>query len=207
MAGMGAAYIWNTTARHLFQQLAQVRSEWGLIFSFIGTSVASAVFPELLRLVLPRPEPGSKKEPRLASRLLFGIPFWGLIGVQVDLFYRLQYLLFGPSETAAVIMKKVLVDSLVYCPVLAVPQVVCAYIWRDHAFTFRGFWGHHPGRFYVLKILPVLLANWMVWIPLICIIYSLPAALSVPFFIVAQSFWVMVFTTLSSTRHHHKNGT
>ena len=113
MAGMGAAYIWNTTARHLFQQLAQVRSEWGLIFSFIGTSVASAVFPELLRLVLPRPEPGSKKEPRLASRLLFGIPFWGLIGVQVDLFYRLQYLLFGPSETAAVIMKKVLVDSLV----------------------------------------------------------------------------------------------
>jgi hypothetical protein len=42
------------------------------------------------------------------------------------------------------------------------------------------------------------MANWMVWIPLVSIIYSLPPALGIPFFIIAQAFWVMVFTTLSA---------
>lgn len=197
MAIMGAAYLWNHAARHAFEELALIRSQWGLLFSFFGTSFASAFLPEALRLLLP--QNGRKKNaPNLGSRLLFAIPFWGLIGMQVDLFYRLQYLLFGPSDHAAVIIKKVMVDAFIYCPLLAVPQAVCILLWKDHGFTFHGFRNHSPVRFYALKIFPVLVANWMVWIPLICIIYSLPAALGVPFFIVAQSFWVMVLTTLST---------
>jgi hypothetical protein len=117
--------------------------------------------------------------------------------MQVDLFYRLQYFLFGPSDSIPIIVKKVLVDAFLYCPLLAMPQVVCIFLWRDHGFTFEGFKGHAPLSFYALKVFPVLMANWMVWIPLICIIYSLPPALGIPFFIVAQSFWVMVLTTLS----------
>lgn len=197
MALMGAAYLWNNTARHAFEELAVIRSHWGLFFSFFGTSFASALLPEVLRLLLPRTKQ-DEGAPTLGARLLFAIPFWGLIGMQVDLFYRLQYLLFGPSDSVLVIVKKVLVDAFIYCPLLAVPQVVCILLWKDHGFTFHGFRNHTPIRFYALKIFPVLMANWMVWIPLICIIYSLPAALGVPFFIVAQSFWVMVLTTLST---------
>ena len=197
MALMGAAYLWNGAARHAFEELALIRSHWGLLFSFFGTSLASALLPEALRLLLPRTKQ-DEGAPTLGARLLFAIPFWGLIGMQVDLFYRLQYLLFGPSDSVSVIIKKVLVDAFIYCPLLAVPQVVCILLWKDHGFTFHGFRNHTPTRFYALKIFPVLMANWMVWIPLICIIYSLPAALGVPFFIVAQSFWVMVLTTLST---------
>lgn len=197
MACMGAAYLWHPASREVFGELAVVRSEWGLLFSFIGTALGSAVLPELLRLILPRPENAGGRTPTLLSRLLFGIPFWGLIGVQVDLFYRLQDFLFGPSETLPVLVKKVAVDALLYCPLLAIPQAVCVMLWRDHGFTGRGFLGHTPVRFYALKIFPVLMANWMVWIPLLCIIYSIPQALGIPFFIVAQCFWVMVFTTLS----------
>ncbi len=203
MASMGAAYLWNPTARHFFEELAHLRSNWGLLFSFWGTSFASAIMPEALRLLLPRGRHMGSAGAGLGTRLLFGIPFWGVIGMQVDLFYRLQYLLFGPSDSIFVIMKKVLVDAFIYCPVLAVPQVVCILLWKDHGFTLQGFTNHTPARFYALKIFPVLMANWMVWIPLICIIYSLPSALGVPFFIVAQSFWVMVLTTLSSRSPQH----
>ena len=195
MAGMALAYLFHHPSRTAFEELAVLRSRWGLLFSFVGTSLASSILPEVLRLLLPKTD--QKNAPDLASRLLFGIPFWGLIGMQVDLFYRLQYFLFGPSDTLPVIAKKVLVDAFLYCPLLAIPQAVCVFLWRDHAFSFRGFHGHHPVHFYALKVFPVLMANWMVWIPLITIIYSLPPALGIPFFIVAQSFWVMVFTTLS----------
>ena len=205
MAAMASAYLWHPASRRLFEALAHLRSEWGLLFSFTGTAVASAFFPELLRLLLPRRETPAD-EPGLGARLLFAVPFWGLVGMQVDLFYRLQNLLFGPSGTLIILLKKVLVDALLYCPLLAIPEVVCVFLWRDHGYTLRGFRGHDPVRFYALRILPVLLANWMVWIPLICIIYSLPPALGVPFFIVAQCFWVMVFTTLSSVAVSRRHG-
>jgi len=195
MAGMALAYLFHPSSRSAFEELAILRSRWGLLFSFIGTSLASSIFPEFLRLLLPKT--AQKNALGLRARLLFGIPFWGLIGMQVDLFYRLQYFLFGPSETIPIIAQKVLVDAFVYCPLLAMPQAVCAFIWRDHGFSFQGFHGHRPLPFYALKVFPVLMANWMVWIPLVCIIYSLPPALGIPFFIVAQSFWVMVFSTLA----------
>jgi hypothetical protein len=195
MAGMALAYLFHPSSRSAFEELAILRSAWGLIFSFIGTSFASSIFPEVLRLLLPKTD--QLNAPDLRARLLFGIPFWGLIGMQVDLFYRLQYFLFGPSDTIPIIAQKVFVDAFVYCPLLAMPQAVCAFIWRDHGFSFHGFHGHRPLPFYALRVFPVLMANWMVWIPLVCIIYSLPPALGIPFFIVAQSFWVMVFTTLA----------
>ena len=198
MASMAGAYYLNHESRIAFEHLAQLRSQWGLVFSFVGTSVASAVFPELLRFAISGRN-GTTSMP-IGHRLLFAILFWGLIGMQVDLFYRLQYAFFGPSDTNLVIIKKVIVDAFIYCPLLAIPQAVCAFLWRDHGFTMRGFRGHHPVTFYALRIFPVLIANWMVWIPLVTIIYSLPAALGVPFFIVAQSFWVMVFTTLSERK-------
>ena len=197
MAAMGIAYLCHPDSRHAFEALALLRSSWGLLFSFLGTAFGSAILPELLRPILPSSANSGQEVPELGSRLLFGIPFWGLIGMQVDLFYRLQYNLFGPSDSGGVIVKKVLVDAFIYCPLLAIPQVVCIFLWRDHGFTFAGFRGHSPIPFYALKIFPVLMANWMVWIPLICIIYALPTALGIPFFIVAQSFWVMVLTTLS----------
>lgn len=198
MAFMAAAYFLNPDARAVFERLTLLRSHWGLLFSFVGTSAASAVLPEFLRLLLPGKHVTNSST--LGQRLLFAVPFWGLIGMQVDLFYRLQYALFGPSDTALVITRKVLVDAFLYCPLLAIPQAVCACLWRDHGFTLHGFKGHHPVAFYALRIFPVLMANWMVWIPLVTIIYSLPAALGIPFFIVAQSFWVMVFTTLSERK-------
>jgi len=196
MAALAGAYFLVPSTQAAFGVLALLRSQWGFFFSFVGTSAASVFLPELLRLLLPaRQSDGST----FASRLLFGIPFWGLIGMQVDLFYRVQYFLFGPSDSVPVIVKKVLVDAFLYCPLLAMPQAVCIFLWKDHGYTARGFKGHHPVAFYALKIFPVLMANWMVWIPLVSIIYSLPAALGVPFFIIAQSFWVMVFTTLSAS--------
>ena len=51
-----------------------MRSEWGLLFSFIGTALGSAVLPELLRLILPRPDDDAGSTPTLLSRLLGGVP-------------------------------------------------------------------------------------------------------------------------------------
>jgi hypothetical protein len=199
MIVLAAAYCWIPDINRALMHLGYMKDHWGLLFSFVGTSAASSFLPELLRPFLTK-SARPAQEPPLLSRLLFAIPFWGLIGMQVDLFYRLQFLMFGPSDSLLVIVAKVVVDAFLYCPLLAIPEAVCVFLWKDHEFTHRGFRGWTPLRFYALKIFPVLMTNWMVWIPVVSIIYSLPSALGIPLFIIAQAFWVMVFTTLSSRK-------
>lgn len=142
MATVAAAYLLSPRAHHLLMHLGALKEEWGLVFSFVGTSAASSLLPELLRPLLP--QSARLAQPPLLSRLLFAIPFWGLIGMQVDLFYRLQFLLFGPSDSLSVIAGKVLVDAFLYCPLLAIPEAVCIILWRDHGFSRRGFHGWTP---------------------------------------------------------------
>lgn len=197
MIAVAVAYFLIPSIHGTLMRLASLKEHWGVLFSFIGTSLASSLLPEILRPLLPR-SARSAGEPSLLSRLLFALPFWGIIGMQVDLFYRLQFLLFGPSDRISIIVAKVIVDAFLYCPLLAIPQAVCVFLWRDHGYTHHGFRGWTPARFYALRIFPVLMANWMVWIPVVTVIYSLPAPLGIPLFIIAQSFWVMVFTTLSA---------
>lgn len=196
MVLLAAGYCFLPSCHALLVSLSSIKESWGLFFSFAGTSAASALLPEFIRPFLP-PSGRPAQEPPLGGRLLFAIPFWGLVGMQVDLFYRLQFLLFGPSDRISVIVCKVLVDAFLYCPLIAIPEAVCVFLWRDHNFTHRGFRGWTPHRFYALRIFPVLMANWIVWIPVVTVIYSLPAPLGIPLFIIAQAFWVMVFTTLS----------
>ena len=193
---LAAGYFLLPSFHALLTALSLVKERWGLLFSFLGTSLASAFLPELMRLLIPSADRPTR-EPSLSQRLLFAIPFWGIIGMQVDLFYRLQFLLFGPSDRISVIVYKLLVDAFLYCPLLAQPQAVCVFLWRDHNFTHRGFVGWTPLRFYALRIFPVLVTSWIVWFPVLAVIYSLPPPLSIPFFIIAQAFWVMVLTTLS----------
>jgi hypothetical protein len=204
MIALAAAYFLSPRIHGILMDLGSLKEHWGLLFSFVGTSLASSFLPEALRPLLPK-SARPAQEPPLISRLLFAIPFWGIIGMQVDLFYRLQFLMFGPSDRLSIIMTKVLVDAFVYCPLLAIPEAVCIFLWKDHQFTHHGFKGWTPLRFYALKIFPVLMTNWMVWIPVVSVIYSLPSALGIPLFIIAQAFWVMVFTTLSGkTVHRHQ---
>ena len=45
-----------------------------------------------------------------------------------------------------------------------------------------------------------LFATWGVWIPVVTILYSLPALLQIPLFGLALSMWVMLYTWMSEQR-------
>jgi len=197
MIALAAAYCWIPPIHRVLTHLGDLKERWGLLFSFLGTALASSLLPEILRLLLPE-SARPAREPALTSRLLFAVPFWGLIGMQVDLFYRLQFLMFGPSDSLSVIVTKVLARCLsLLSPAGDARGCLRLPLARSLLYPSR-VPGWTPLRFYALKIFPVLMTNWMVWIPVVSVIYSLPAALGIPLFIIAQAFWVMVFTTLSS---------
>ena len=60
-------------------------------------------------------------------------------------------------------------------------------------------YGHcSPGNIIASMLLPVLVATWAVWIPLMAVIYSLPLALQFPLFALALAFWVLMMTYMTN---------
>ena len=153
------------------------------------------MLPEALKvLVLQR----GAVRPGNWRTLAFTVPFWATLGIAVDTLYRCQDGWFGSAPTVAVLVKKVLVDQFLYNPLFAAPVTVWAYEWRRRQFAWRGLGDLFTPGFYRSRVFPTLVATWGVWIPLVTLIYSLPALLQIPLFGLALSFWALLVATMTA---------
>lgn len=180
-----------------FDALATLKEHWGYAYSAIAAVIAGAIIPEALRIIVfQRGRPARRN----LGNLLFAACFWGCAGMQVDLLYRLQGLWFGNEPSFVVVLKKILVDQFLYCPLIACPQSVILYDWGRTGFSRHELSGYFTLSFYRSAIIPTLLATWGVWIPVVAAVYSLPGSLQIPLFSLALSLWVILFTWMSEQR-------
>lgn len=179
----------------IFERVAAWKTAGGYLFSFGVAIAAGAILPELLRAIAF--QKGRITEKNLKS-LLFTAPFWGVLGVCVDAFYRAQTAWFGSEIAFDVIARKVAVDQFIYSPFFAVPVTAAGYAWRNQGFKWHGVGDLFKPTGYYYHVLPTLMANWCVWLPAVSIIYSLPPLLQIPLFGFALSFWVLIVTTINA---------
>jgi hypothetical protein len=112
--------------------------------------------------------------------------------------YRANMIWFGDAVTVGVVFAKICVDQLGYNPFFAAPAEVLVYEWKNDGFSWASVrrtlsWDHYRD-----KIVPTLLATWVVWAPLMAIIYSLPYPLQFPLFSLALTFWVLLLTYMTN---------
>lgn len=186
-------YVAHEGARHFLGEVAMVKQEAGYGFSFLSYVLAGAVLPELLRIAFFQ---SGKPTRRNLWLLLTAAPFWGLLGVMVDLLYRLQAVWFGTGHDGFTILRKVLVDQFLFNPLISAPLTVGWFLLRDDRFRPRAWKQILRADFFLDKVFPVLVAGWCVWIPGVVLIYSMPPLLQVPVAVFIQIFWVLIFTTM-----------
>lgn len=189
------AYYVSPVCAQFLNRLAQYKQEQGLVFVVAAAVVAGAFVPELFVIVFF--QRGRFRRENLRN-LAFTVPTWGIDGILVDLMYRLNAVWFGDVTTALVVTAKILVDQLGYNPFIAAPLEVLVYEWKNDGFSWASVrraltWDHYRD-----KIVPTLLATWVVWGPLMAIIYSLPFALQFPLFSMALTFWVLLLTYMTN---------
>jgi hypothetical protein len=168
----------------------------GYAFSLISTALFGGVLPFLILWLS-----GRIPRSQVIGQLTFYTLFWGWKGLEVDAFYRVQTLLFGESGSVHVVMTKVLVDQFVYNPLWAAPTQTLFFLWKDANFSravlmprLHDTTGFAPFR---AKLLAVLFSTWVVWIPAVSIVYSLPSALQLPIFNLVLCFWCLLLTFVS----------
>ena len=178
-------YHHHETTRAVLARVAEAKLEYGYGFSLVSTAFFAALVPFFLQ----RLQRGGRGQVPLAH-LPFLLVFWGLKGIEVDALYRLQAVLFGAEPKLGGLVLKVLVDQLVYVPIWAVPSTVLAYLWKDRG--ARTAFASVGRRWYGQSVLPVLVANWLVWLPTVTVIYTLEVPLQLPVQNLVLCLWALL---------------
>jgi hypothetical protein len=197
MLSLLLAYNFYPPTTRWLNHLAELKEKWGYGYSALAASVAGALIPEVMRIIIVQK---GKILRRNFSTLRFTAPFWCMMGMIVDAFYRAQTVLFGSEASLGVVAAKVFVDQVFYTPFIASPLTCWLYDWKNSGYRMAVVPHFFTVTYYREVILPVVFANWGVWIPIVCILYSLPTLLQVPLFALALSLWVILYTWMSEQR-------
>ena len=189
-------YVAHEGTRHFLSEVAEVRQEAGFAFSFFSYLVAGALLPEILRIVFFQ-----SGKPRRSNlwQFLTSAPLWGMLGVLVDLFYRLQTLWFGDSHDWSTLLCKLFVDQGLFSPLISNPLTVAWFLLRDEGVRLSTWRQIFRADFFLEKVIPIQVAGWLVWIPGVLLVYSMPELLQIPVAVLIQIFWVLLFTTMQES--------
>jgi hypothetical protein len=122
-----------------------------------------------------------------------------LLGLATDLLYRTQTTLFGNSTDTMTLMQKTAFDQFAWTPFIVVPYFRILYGLMEREYRFA------------VELLPMssqwfrdaslnLVANWLVWIPTVFLIYALPLPLQIPFAAVMVCFYSLLLLSLSPAK-------
>jgi hypothetical protein len=186
------AYYLAPGARPGFEMVAGWKTHYGFGYSAAATALFGGVIP-FLYLLLSGHIPAGRRR----AEFLFYVLFWAERGVEVDLFYRLQALVFGDRAALAVVLPKVLVDQLGYSPFVAAPIQAVFFLWKERGFSFRAIKPDLNLAYLASAVATVSFSSSMVWFPAVSIIYCLPSALQIPLFNLVTCFWVLMLTFVS----------
>jgi hypothetical protein len=195
MLAILVAYYASSRWARLLDQLAHYKQQHSLLFVVTAGIIAGAILPELFVIFFFQKAKWRRQNFR---NLLFTVPTWAVDAILVDLMYRANARWFGDVVSVPVVLAKICVDQFGYNPFFAAPAEVLVYEWKNDGVSMqsarRAFsWDHYRD-----KIVPTLLATWVVWGPLMAIIYSLPYPVQFPLFSLALTFWVLLLTYMTN---------
>ncbi|HYF36138.1 MAG TPA: hypothetical protein VD994_12665 [Prosthecobacter sp.] len=191
-------YQWPQAAA-MWEAVAEFRLRWSYGFSFFATILAAAVLPTGIQWLFGTLPPRGR-----LKRLVSLTVFWGYRGMEIDLLYRCQALLFGQGNDARTLAAKVAVDQFVYSALWAVPTYAVALRFIALGNSWRRTRESLGRKFWTRTYPTILVTNWLIWIPTVALVYSLPGPLQFPLFSVVMCFFVLIVTLLAGVREREE---
>lgn len=186
-------YFFVPASKPGFTLFGELKQTYGFGYSFIATALFGGLIPFLY--LLQSKSLGSDRN--VLGLLIFYLGFWGLKGMEVDLFYRLQADWFGAGNDVKTIATKMAVDQFLYSALWAAPSITIVYLWMESDWSISKSKKAMTREFFCVKIPTVILSNWLVWIPAVSVVYAMPAELQIPLFNLVLCFWVLMLAVLN----------
>lgn len=177
-------------------RVSALKSSVGYPFSFGVYVLSAALLPEILKIIFF--QQGKTNAKNLHNLLFVGLLF-GCIGIITDIFYSYQALWFGEGNGLQTLLFKAFVDQFVYSPV-ANFLLVTIFFLRENGIRAEAMRRILTPQFALVKVLPVVVAGWCVWIPGVMLVYSMPTTLQLPVASLILCFWVLIFSFVAEQK-------
>jgi hypothetical protein len=177
-------------------RLAELRERMGTSYSMISTAVFGGLIPWLYMK--------ANRSTRARYTVAQGLglmAFWAYKGFEMHWLYGGMATLFGHDNSFGTVATKVFFDQFVYCPLLAVPGMWLGYKWVEGHFALPPIVASIRQRGWMMReIAPILIANFGVWMPTVCIIYTLPTVLQLPLENLVLCFFTLMLAHLAQAK-------
>lgn len=158
----------------------------GYCAAFLNRVIFLGILPGVFLLAMKSIRPRSVWTVILLQTLWCG--GWGVLS---DALYRLQAAMFGDGRDLMTLACKTAFDQFAFTAFLNAPANAIFFFWLSRDVSWRRVRREFPRDFIRKIILPNLIANWCVAIPVTVAIYALPQALQVQVSGFTSAFWVL----------------
>ncbi len=185
--GLLAAYYLAPGVGGALDEIAVWQARYGIPFSLASYLFFCGIVPYLFCLAIPSLRP---KEPGKA--LLFAVGVWSFAGLVLPQFYALQTLLYGSAADVRTLTLKIVTDQCGYTFFFASPYIAITHVWKDRGYRWSAMVPLLRRGWYRRLVVPNLVMNWVIWIPSLIVIYSLPASLQSHVSGLIGGFWALM---------------
>jgi hypothetical protein len=194
MAATVAAYFVWPAGSEALSRFAAWQHSGGFLAAAAATALAGGAMSEV-SLVYLRDK--GRWTPGHLGNLGFKLVMFFISGGIVFEFYQWQAVWFGTGLAWSVVVPKVLVDQFLYTVLWSTPYQTLMTRWQALNYSGRRLWNELNADFIAQRMLPVLVTNWMLWIPCVTFIYSMPLNIQMPLAIFATAIWAILLATVS----------
>ncbi len=187
------SYYHNPAVAVWLNRIGAINRESPTGFAFWCTGFTAGVIPWCFRMLWPKLRP---QRPLLD--LLHSFLWWGLMGIVVRYFYALQSYCFGSEASVSVVIKKALLDQLIFTVICGAPFNAISHFWKDTQWDMQRLRQAMAPGWYRRLVLPNLLPNYLVWLPGNLIFYSMPAELQLPVANCIGCFWALMCVRIAT---------
>jgi hypothetical protein len=120
-------------------------------------------------------------------------------GLAVYELYQWQAVWFGNGISWRVLLPKVLVDQFIFSAFWSTPYQSITFRWHALRYSTAELRSELGLRFVLEHMLPVLVTNWMFWIPGVTLVYAMPLILQMPLNVFATAIWSVLLAGLAKS--------
>jgi hypothetical protein len=188
-------YFSDGHVRMVCQHLSEFKVRAGFTFSAVSAAIAGALLPEAAKALVMGDRVIDRKRVRDVG---FALIVFAVMGVIIDLQYRVFGWVIGNDDRPVTIIIKVLADQFITTPIYGVPYFVVVYLLRANRYNVLVTVKELTPRWYATRVMPLMISGWFFWIPMVSLIYSLPGALQFFLFDFALAAWSLLIVFIAA---------
>lgn len=171
----------------LLSPLVEFQRQGGCLAAAMNRIVFSAVLPFVLQILIAAIRP--RRPVLVLSAQIVWCAIWGML---VDVFYTVLDLWFGSATDPGTLLLKTGLNQFVWTALVIAPANACFYFWIARDFSLRRTRLEWPAGTWSNVVLPNLISNWCVWIPVNLVIFIFPLPLQIQLSGLVGAFWTLL---------------